>query len=57
MKKIILLIAIALASCTTGDKHNAIVKDAKGDYYQLDWRVGVLYALQPINKAELDSLR
>lgn len=51
------VVCLFLTSCSGyGDKDGKIVKDAEGKYYRLDHRTGVVYALEEINKAELDSL-
>ena len=51
------LACVFLSSCSGyGDKDGKIVKDADGKYYRLDHRAGVVYALEEINKAEIDSL-
>ena len=53
---IFLLCAVFLTGCSTGQYDGKFVKDAKGNTFQLDWRIGQCYLLKPINVAAIDSL-
>ena len=51
----ILLACVFMVGCNP--KHEGkIVKDAEGKLYRLDHRIGVVYALEEISVAEIDSL-
>lgn len=54
MKKIItaLLLIVVLAGCNNPHDGKIILTE-NGKYYKLDWRIGGLYALQPIDTTYL----
>jgi hypothetical protein len=58
MKKsiiILLFLVFTLLSCNKEEakKDGIIVKDAYGNYYRLDYRMGVVFALQKIDTNQL----
>lgn len=51
------LACVFLASCKTGGKYDdKIVKDAEGNYYHLEHNAGDSYFVNPIKRADIDSL-
>jgi len=54
--KTALIFVILITGCTTGKLDKKFVKDADGNIYQLDWRIGECYLPKPVNRNEIDSL-
>ena len=54
----VLILLFLFASCIRKyqDMDDKIVKDSQGNFYQLDYRIGAVFALKEINITEIDSL-
>lgn len=53
----VVLVCVSITSCKTGGKYDdKIVKDAEGNYYHLEYNAGDTYFINPIKRADIDSL-
>ena len=53
----VVLACVFITGCKTrGEYDDKIVKDAEGNYYHLEHNIGDSYFINPIKRADIDSL-
>ena len=56
-KPLLIAVALLLSGCGNLTQHDQkLIKDASGQVYKLEWRVGGLYAVEPIDTTQLNKI-